>query len=268
MRDFLFVGLDVDTFQGYEQLLPDQQLHIGLSTLDTRDLDDAFSNPGSTDRNQLITSYQLTAGNSQYCRRASNRFPFGTSQPTTIEELKAKVESLIPLGRDIVLVSHGTNSDFKIIQQLNIDLPSRALFVVDTNKAAQFPLRLCYRYGLAKLLGVLKIPFANLHAAGNDARFCLQALLMLVVRDAEQQPSSFPEALVQLFRDVAQAPRPPTAGEIQAPIHEANREAKLQKRLRKKAKRAARRQQRMIQRSQQGNVATDTNKVETSEDTD
>lgn len=36
MKDLLLVGLDIDTFQGYEQLTPDPQLHIGISLLDTR----------------------------------------------------------------------------------------------------------------------------------------------------------------------------------------------------------------------------------------
>lgn len=45
MKDVLLVGLDIDTFQGYEQLIPDQQLHIGISLLDTRKLQALLDSP-------------------------------------------------------------------------------------------------------------------------------------------------------------------------------------------------------------------------------
>ncbi|KAK2733805.1 qde-2-interacting protein [Colletotrichum kahawae] len=215
----------------------------------------------------MIVSHQFTIGNSRYCKRASNRFLFGTSQPITIEELKPKVEALFDVDRDIVLVSHGTNSDLKIIHQLNINLPSRSLYIIDTNKAAQFPLQLYYRYGLEKLLDALHIPFGNLHAAGNDARFCLQALLMLVVRDAERQPRSCSEALIHLLRDVAQQPRPSTAGEIQGPLEEARRQEKIDQKARRIEKRAARKQRRLLLRAEREGEVPHSEKIEAPEDT-
>lgn len=266
MKDFLFVRLDIDTFQGYEKLLPDHQLHVGISLLDTRDLESALLNPASRDHSQMIMSHQFSVMNSRYSRRASNRFLFGTSQPTTIEELKSKVEALIDADRDIVLVSHGTSSDLKIIHQLNINLANRSLYIIDTNKAAQFPLQLYYRYGLEKLLDALQIPFASLHAAGNDARFCLQALLMLVVRDAERQPLDFSEALIHLLRDVAQQPRPSTAGEIQGPIQEANRQAKIDRKARRIEKRAAKRQRKLLLRAEQEGKVPHAEESEASDD--
>ncbi|KAK2036842.1 hypothetical protein LZ31DRAFT_439492, partial [Colletotrichum somersetense] len=181
-QDVLVVGLDIDTFQGYEQLIKDQQLHVGVSVLDTRVMEDMLLKPTTANYQEAITSYQFTVGDSAYCKRASNRFLFGTSQPVAIDELKPRIDALLS-QRDCILVLHGTDSDLKILRHLAIDLPSRSLYVIDTNKAAQYPLQLCYRYGLEKLLESLEIPFANLHAAGNDAHYCLRALLMIAVSD-------------------------------------------------------------------------------------
>lgn len=36
--DAVFVAVDIDTFQGYEGIIPDQQFHVGVSILDTRRL--------------------------------------------------------------------------------------------------------------------------------------------------------------------------------------------------------------------------------------
>ncbi|KAK2056362.1 hypothetical protein LY76DRAFT_463114, partial [Colletotrichum caudatum] len=182
IRDFLFVGLDIDTFQGYEQLIKDQQLHVGVSLLDTRVLEDMLLKPTAANYQDAIKSYQFTVGDSAYCKKASKRFLFGSSQPIAISELKPRIDALLS-QRDYILVLHGTDSDFKILRHLAIDLPSQSLYVIDTNKAAQFPLQLYYRYSLEKLLETLEVPFANLHAAGNDAHYCLRALLMITVLD-------------------------------------------------------------------------------------
>ncbi|KAK1997929.1 hypothetical protein LX36DRAFT_543789, partial [Colletotrichum falcatum] len=177
MRDVLFVGLDIDTFQGYERLIPDQQLHIGVSVLDTRLL-----RPTTANYQAAITSYQFTVGDSAYCKRALKKFIFGSSQAIAATELKPRIYDILS-QRDYVLVLHGTDSDLKILRHLKIELPSQSLYVIDTNKVAQSPLQLYYRYSLEKLLETLEIPFANLHAAGNDAHYCLRALLMIAVSD-------------------------------------------------------------------------------------
>lgn len=35
MQDVLLVGLGIGTLQDYEELIPDKQLHVGVSILDT-----------------------------------------------------------------------------------------------------------------------------------------------------------------------------------------------------------------------------------------
>ncbi|KZL82232.1 qde-2-interacting protein [Colletotrichum incanum] len=250
LRDILFVGLDIDTFQGHEQLITDQRLHIGISILDTRILEDMLLNPTTANYQEAITSHQFTVGGSTYCQRASKKFLFGSSQPITITELKPRIDAVLS-QRDYVLVLHGTDSDLKILRHLEIDLPTQSLYVIDTNKAAQSPLQLYYRYNLEKLLETLRIPDANLHTSGNDAHYCRRALLLIAVFDAERHPLGHYEGLLHLFRAVAQAPRPLTRGELwqmEEPQREAHREAKRQSKSKRKAKQAARTSRRLLQK--------------------
>ena len=111
--------------------------------------------------------------------------------------------------RNIILVCHGTDRELKVLRQIDLDL--HPLCIIDTVKAAQYPLQLSYRYSLERLLEELKIPFCNLHTAGNDAHFVLRALLMITVRDAELEsdPPVLPPWLPTL-RAIAHAPWPPT----------------------------------------------------------
>ncbi|KAK3371754.1 hypothetical protein B0T24DRAFT_630278 [Lasiosphaeria ovina] len=86
-------------------------------------------------------------------------------------------------------------------------------------KAAQHPLQLSYRCSLESLLERLDISFRNLHAAGNDAKFVLRALLMLAVRDAERQlNASVLPYWLPTFRAIARAPLPPAKAEHPPPL--------------------------------------------------
>ena len=251
MKDVLFVGLDIDTIQGYEVIVPDQQMHVGISILDTRRLNDLLASPTREEElSAAIESYQWTVGTSgKYCRRADNRFLFGQSKPVaSTSGLKPELEPLVE-GRDTVLVCHSTICDLKMLRNLDINL--RPLYAMDTNKVAQYPLQLHYRYSLEKLLDTLEIPYASLHAAGNDARFCLQALLMLAVKDAEKgEPGAANESLFRLLKGIAQAPRPPTPPTLEE-IHLAR---DLARRAAKKATEAARKERRRLQRESRKNA--------------
>lgn len=247
MKDVLLVGFDADTFQGYEQLIQDHQIHIGISILDTRHLNDILVSPtAAKGPRQVIESYQFTLGNSKYCHRAANKFLFGDSKPAaSIKDLRSGLEALVG-DRDAILVMHGADSDLKMLRNLGVNLRPR--YIIDTNKAAQHPLQLSYRYCLETLLEALEIPYASLHAAGNDARFALQALLMIAVRDAERLADTSDCAVLELLRAIAQAPRPPTAGETKEDFDAVRREAKAEMKARHKAKRASRTERRRLER--------------------
>lgn len=242
IKDVVFVAIDVDILQGFEEIVPSQQLHLGVSILSTRVLRDLVLTPPTAELStDVIRSYQFTVGESKYCRRASRKFLFGESDSIPLSDIKARVASIIPSG-DIITVFHGGHCDAKALHLLDIDL--HPVCVIDTVRASQYPLQLHYRLSLENLLKELAIPNTNLHAAGNDAHFTLRALLMLVVIDAERQGVSSKESLFQVLRAVAQAPRPPTRQEIEKVERSARLRAKRESRSRRKETRAARTERR------------------------
>jgi DNA polymerase III epsilon subunit-like protein len=173
------VSVDVDTGGGYEAISPDQSFHIGVSIFDTRCLVQKLHDP-----RDAITAYQFINRDSRPCKWAAESFLFGETDLMTLHDFASRV-SLLTKDRDYVLVAHGIGEDIKVLNNIDPNIVDRASCVLDTVKAAQFPLQLSYRYSVEKLLNELGIGCAKLHAAGNDAHSALKALLMIAVRDGQ-----------------------------------------------------------------------------------
>ncbi|KAK3363093.1 hypothetical protein B0T25DRAFT_30152 [Lasiosphaeria hispida] len=183
LRDVRFLSVDIDALQYKEQVI--HQAHIGVSLLDTRILQTSIiGSSNARPETQMIESHHFVVGSPKFSRRKSNRFLFGPFEAMSLADLGARLEAMT-LHHNIILVGHGMDRELNILEQLDIDLHPR--YIIDTVKAAQYPLQLFYRYSLERLLTEFNIPFCHLHTAGNDAHFILRALLMITVRDAELQ---------------------------------------------------------------------------------
>ncbi|KAK4082288.1 uncharacterized protein Triagg1_2100 [Trichoderma aggressivum f. europaeum] len=194
IKDILLVSVDVDTGGGYEAISEEQSFHIGISIFDTRSLTDRPQDLGDA-----VKSYQFINNHSKPCRWAAKSFLFGESKLIELANLAASFFSLTQ-GRDYVLVAHGIETEIKFFNNLNPGIATGASYILDTVKAAQYPLQLYYRYSLENLLDELNIRYAKLHAAGNDAHFALKALLMIAVRDG--QMASAPETTTPIHQDL------------------------------------------------------------------
>lgn len=74
MKDVLLIGIDVDTYHGYEHLSIDPQLHISVSILDTRVLYHLIHQGLDAMREtDILESYQFVVGDSKYCKTASRK---------------------------------------------------------------------------------------------------------------------------------------------------------------------------------------------------
>ncbi|KAH8178330.1 RNase H domain-containing protein [Sarocladium implicatum] len=180
IRDILIVAVDVDTGGGYETISPNQSFHVGISILDTR----YFTRDTSIDPETAITSYQFINHDTKPCRSAAKRFLLGATETHTPAGMSTRISTLAK-DRAYVLVAHGINEDLKFLNNIDEGIAARACYILDTVKAAQYTLKLYYRYSLEKLLDALGIPCNpfRLHAAGNDAYYALKALLMIAARD-------------------------------------------------------------------------------------
>ena len=169
----------------YRQVI--QQAHIGVSILDARSLRDVISDKKDVAETNIIESHHFVVRNSNFARPKSNRFLFGKFETVSLPEIRRRLD-VVTGGRNVVLVCHGGDREQHVLSRMDINV--HPLPTIDTVKAAQHPLQLPYRYSLEKLLEVFGIPFTKLHSAGNDAHFVLRTLLMIVVRDANDQLGS------------------------------------------------------------------------------
>ncbi|KAF5602202.1 QDE-2-interacting protein [Fusarium subglutinans] len=183
IKDLGFLSIDVDHFRVENGVI--QRVEIGLSFLKAQSLQHLHGKctQGGDLASGVIKSLHLVFGHKNAFHWKNYHFLFGKARPIKPSDLEP-------------------------------------VFIIDTVKAAQFPLQLWYRYSLKQLLEEFEIPYSQLHVAENDAHLTLRVLLMIAVRDAEiQLPGKRLPDWVPIFKAVAQSslpPRLPTRREIAA----------------------------------------------------
>lgn len=108
----------------------------------------------------------------------------------------------MPLNKDvdIILVGHDLSNDTKYMQQLGFHPNRDAAGSFDTQRLARLSKK--ESPGLKKLLAALSIDAENLHNAGNDAAYTLQALVGLAVQE-HRRPGALRGALIKVNAEVA-----------------------------------------------------------------
>lgn len=115
-------------------------------------------------------------------------------------DISAEVEDALP---SIILVGHGLQNDTEYMNRLNFS-PRRVAGQIDTQKLVR--ISKSQPPGLTKLLSALSIDAKNLHNAGNDAAYTLQALVGVAVQE-HHQPGALVRKLIaeKAVRDAAKA---------------------------------------------------------------
>ncbi|KAI0436968.1 hypothetical protein F4803DRAFT_556484 [Xylaria telfairii] len=156
-------------------LLQGSNYEAGVAILDTKDLHH------SPNCSAMISTFNFAMGSTAYTARASRRFLFGNS--ITTNNIFDSIRSCIPQDRNIVFIGYGLDRDLQAMQSLGFDFLAADFTAVDIFKLAREVFRKRNWAGsLHDLLSILKCPHTNLHCAGNDASFTLQASLLLTVQ--------------------------------------------------------------------------------------
>lgn len=218
-KDVLFVSIDVGGI-GALDATSNRPYLVGISILDTRLLQSYVTTSlGVTDTRSehvnaqnLIKSYQLQVGQSDYLDSQSRRFVFGLTTQIEGKNVQSYFQRLVQ-DRSFVVLTHGGDyggAECRYVDRLH--LGKRPLCHLDVLKVVQYPLQTYYLYSLAKLLDALKLPWRDLHVAGNDARFALHALLMTAVRDwnfrddrPKSKPTPYTRAVLSSLKAIATA---------------------------------------------------------------
>jgi hypothetical protein len=212
--DVVFVSIDLEVSR-QEKGKPGAPLvkEFGIATLDTRHLKSLASPSVAT---KSISTLQFSTSHAskdfldcdftdfKECVFAETLFVSQTDLPTTITKCLCIQDNSSPDShalRNIVIVGHSTKTDLKILQRLGVNIYDivPVLAILDTHLIARNLLGAnsiflkgtapMTSFNLGALLAELKCPYENsdLHNAGNDATFTLNAMLMLAIKSSESR---------------------------------------------------------------------------------
>jgi DNA polymerase III epsilon subunit-like protein len=201
--DFERTGFIINNFS------PRSDTQVGISILDTRDLD-----PPSQKKALKLATYNFVTGSDLYYAESAEKYLWGTSEKISPGSMLKTINKYVRQDRNIVLVGHGFGEDLASLCSLGFDFQASVISILDTaNVATELQMN---RSTLGRLLGELGCPRSStrLHNAGNDAHFTLRVLILLAIKGYEEQTldtSRVKEARVErveALRAIAMAPLP------------------------------------------------------------
>ncbi|OBU01039.2 hypothetical protein VE01_00919 [Pseudogymnoascus verrucosus] len=197
----VFICVDIEAYEKNHRLITE----IGIATLDTADITNISPEERGTSWFSAIRARHFRIkeyghlNNTEYLQGCADMFRFGTSEWIKIADAPKSVAdcfkppfsnplSLSPIDpsekRKIVLVGHDLPQDIAFLRQLGYDpgnLPN-LLECTDTAHMYRAFRREPNNSGLGKVLADLDIAGWDLHNAGNDAVYTLQAMVAIAVK--------------------------------------------------------------------------------------
>ncbi|GKT44033.1 good for full DBP5 activity protein 2 [Colletotrichum spaethianum] len=200
-QDVVFVCIDIEVAEEHHGTV----LEIGLSTLDTRDLAGVPLGENGCNwvpfikNRHFITDEYRHIRNRKYVKGCPELFNFGKSEYPKLCDLGdmiiATISNLSVAGqggvadadrrfRNIVLLGHDLRSDLGYLDSMGVELwsvggvMSRTLDTKDMHQAWRQETQ---GRSLGLVLTDLGIQHSNLHNAGNDAAYTIQAMIGLAV---------------------------------------------------------------------------------------
>jgi hypothetical protein len=190
----VFVCIDVEVNERQHS----QITEIGVASLDAACLAGVPPGKNAVDWHDKIQGRHFIikefahVRNSQYVTSCPDRYEaqFGVSEVIPLADAPGIVKSCFVhtdtegKPRPVVLVGHDIESDILYLRQLEIDLPTLpdVLEVLDSATLYRTMRRQENNTSLANVLYYFGIAGWNLHNAGNDAGYTLQALLSIAVQ--------------------------------------------------------------------------------------
>ena len=192
----IFISIDIES----NERCHTQVTEIGMSVLDTRDLRGMPPGRNACNWTSRIRSRHLRVReyahvvNHDFVAGCPDRFEFGQSEWCSREDVPVQVQEYIlhlasegDEPRNLVLVGHSPSADIRYLQEMKVpvftEIKDKSVFMdtVDTAEIYRVARQEAHPRSLAAVLGELGVPAWNLHNAGNDARYTLQAMTMVAV---------------------------------------------------------------------------------------
>ncbi|KAG9951963.1 hypothetical protein KCU85_g2357, partial [Aureobasidium melanogenum] len=205
--DPVFVCVDLEAYE----FAQDKITEVGVSVLDSRHLVGTDPGPDGKEwlpkintRHILIKEHKHLV-NKRFVHGCPDKFNFGDSEVVPLKHIHKTLTQLFDNpspnsirasdrgSRSLIFVGHGLSNDTSYLNKLRFDPNAKGNIVqmVDTQKFVGTKKQ---QVGLSKLLAGLGVEPENLHNAGNDAAYTMQALLLMTVQHTNN-PGAYVKAV-------------------------------------------------------------------------
>ncbi|KAL2814221.1 hypothetical protein BDW59DRAFT_154444 [Aspergillus cavernicola] len=205
----VFISIDVEVNERCHTLVTE----VGISILDTRDLIGVAPGPQAEAWQSRIQSRHLRVEeyknhvNQLYVRGCPDKFEFGTSEFIPAETISKTIQDSFShpsffffsepdkKPRPLVLVGHSLAADIQYLELANVHIVDEATGTskfadqIDTAASFQIIRGEIEARSLGAVIAELGMTGWNLHNAGNDARYTMQALVAMLVMHSMEQAS-------------------------------------------------------------------------------
>ncbi|KAF3910338.1 hypothetical protein ABW21_db0208828 [Orbilia brochopaga] len=209
-QDYAFVSVDIESWEKNHDIITELGLSLYIPATEDEAPDE--TGHGITSDHIIVTEHRFFK-NGDYVADASGNFEFGTSKYVAVKELRAAVTSFMEAARtsqrdickdletsksctleiiasgqrQLVLVGHDVNADIEYLRKLGYDSElAQFTIIFDTMEMWKGMADTPNGISLSKLCNELGIVAWNLHNAGNDARYTLNAFLAMARRWQEK----------------------------------------------------------------------------------
>lgn len=125
--------------------------------------------------------------NGKYCEGNKNNFDYGTSEFVDLQQLKDRIHTILQnikeTNKHTYLVGHTIHGDVKWLEQNGIDINKYEMQTCDIGKAYRggiSPDKFISMVGMERMMTKLQVSYKHLHNGGNDARFNLDVLFVMI----------------------------------------------------------------------------------------
>jgi hypothetical protein len=205
----VFVCIDLEAYEFAQEKITE----VGVSVLDSRHVVGTDPGPdGSEWLSKITTRHLITREykhlvNKRFVHGCPDKFNFGKSEivflnriHTTLTQLFANPSPGSVLATDkgprkLILVGHGLSNDTAYLSKLKFDPHAKGNIIQDVD-TQRFVGTKKQTVGLSRLMTGLGVSPENLHNAGNDAAYTLQALVLMTVQHTNN-PGAYVKAVAE-----------------------------------------------------------------------
>lgn len=193
--DPVFVCVDLEAFE----FAQDKITEVGVSVLDSRHVVGNGPGPdGNEWLSKIVTRHFIIKEhkhlvNKRFLHGCPDKFNFGTSEIVPLNRVHMTLTQLFNNpspgsalasdqgARNLILVGHGLSNDTAFLNKLNFAPHATGKIIQDID-TQRFVGTKKKSVGLSRLMAGLGVSAENLHNAGNDAAYTLQALVLMTVQ--------------------------------------------------------------------------------------